>query len=461
MTLPELRQMERSLGAVRVAFVRDGLDLDSIGQNVCSFLNGSGGVVVVGCDEKESFWGEAEMWPGIEGCLRESIFPKGYLTVEKIAGENGKSGLLINVPAGSDIPYAYANTVYLRSKKGVCKADAQTVRELVLGGQVRPERWECRFSTADVESDLDADECRRARDEMKQVGRQLGLMEGDFSSQLRQLSMMRCGKLTNAGDILFAAHPEYRHPQVRIRAVCFQSDKTDDQYLDMQMISGPLCACLEQAYEFILRNVGGRVDFKTEKLAAMTRRLYPPMAVREALVNAIAHRDYALTSGGVSVYVYPSRLEIWNSGSLPDGVSIAALGKNQVSRLRNPNLSYVLYLRGLMEQVGRGSILMVKACRDMGLPSPRWIVENDGVRVVFDAKDSLSGTFDGTLESALDKKIFDIIVKNPGIKRLEIISNVSGTERTVARIIAKLAHCGMIERRGGKRFGGYYAVKEM
>lgn len=461
MTLSEMRRMEQTMGAARIVFVRDGLDLDGIGSNVCSFLNGNGGVVVVGCGEGEEFWGEAEMWPGVEGYLRESIFPKSYLTVEKVVGENGKSGLQINVPAGSDLPYAYDNTVYLRDKRrGSYKADAQTVRELVLRGQSRPERWECRFSTADAESDLDAEECRRTIDELNRVGRMTGLTADSLHSLLVNLSLLRCSKLTNAGDILFAAHPEFRHPQIRMRAVSFLGDKADDRYLDMQVISGPLCVCLERAYGFIMRNVGGSVEFTTGQLTATTQWKYPPMAVREALVNAIAHRDYAHASGGVSVYVYPNRLEIWNSGRLPEGVTVSALGKDQVSRLRNPNLSYLLYLRGLMEQVGRGSILMVKACRDYGIPPPRWEVDNDGVRVVFESKKLLAGMLAGALDGALEKKIFDVIMKNPGINRTEIMANVSGGERTLARSIAKLAHCGLIERRGGKRYGGYYAVNE-
>lgn len=100
--------------------------------------------------------------------------------------------------------------------------------------------------------------------------------------------------------------------------------------------------------------------------------LYPESAVREALINALAHRDYSGSSGGVSIHVFPKRLEIWNSGPFPDGVTADSLGRGQLSVLRNPDIAHVLYLRGLMEKAGRGSVLMVQECKKNGLPAPKW-----------------------------------------------------------------------------------------
>ena len=92
--------------------------------------------------------------------------------------------------------------------------------------------------------------------------------------------------------------------------------------------------------------------------------LYPESAVREALINALGHRDYSSPSGGVSIHSFPRRLEIWNSGSLPDGVTAESLAKGHISVLRNPDIAHVLYLRGLMEKAGRGSVLMIHLTDD-------------------------------------------------------------------------------------------------
>ena len=88
----------------------------------------------------------------------------------------------------------------------------------------------------------------------------------------------------------------------------------------------------------------------------------------------------------MSIHVFPRRLEIWNSGPLPEGVTEENLPKGHISVLRNPDIAHALYLRGLMEKAGRGSVLMVQQCREVGLADPFW--ESDpklGVTVTFSA----------------------------------------------------------------------------
>jgi ATP-dependent DNA helicase RecG len=100
------------------------------------------------------------------------------------------------------------------------------------------------------------------------------------------------------------------------------------------------------------------------------------------LVNAFVHRDYTDFSGGLSVFIYPKRLEIWNSGELPEGITVKGLNTGHISVLRNPDIAHVLYLRGMMEKLGRGSVLIQKACVDRGLPKPEWKSDR-GVTLTF------------------------------------------------------------------------------
>ena len=102
------------------------------------------------------------------------------------------------------------------------------------------------------------------------------------------------------------------------------------------------------------------------------------------MVNALVHRDYSAASGGVGIHIYPRRLEIWNSGSFPEGVTVENLVNGHISVLRNPDIAHVLYLRGLMEKAGRGSVLMIKDCRNNGMKDPVWKSDPQlGVTVTF------------------------------------------------------------------------------
>jgi ATP-dependent DNA helicase RecG len=201
---------------------------------------------------------------------------------------------------------------------------------------------------------------------------------------LEDLSVARYGRLTNSGDVLFTRNPASRLPQIRIRAMRYNSDKAGDSFRDMKSFEGPLHAIFEDAYTFIVRNTPSISRFIKGNPKRQDSPLYPEDAVREALINALAHRDYSAASGGVSIHIFPRRLEIHNSGCLPDGVTTESLTKGRLSVLRNPDIAHVLYLRGLMEKAGRGSVLMIQQCRDNGLRDPEWQSEkNLGVTVTF------------------------------------------------------------------------------
>jgi ATP-dependent DNA helicase RecG len=98
----------------------------------------------------------------------------------------------------------------------------------------------------------------------------------------------------------------------------------------------------------------------------------PPLALREALVNALCHRDYSIPGGAVNVALFDDRLEIASSGLLPFGITVEDLKREHNSRPRNPLLAEVFYRRGLIERWGRGTQKIVELCREAGQPDPEF-----------------------------------------------------------------------------------------
>ena len=107
-------------------------------------------------------------------------------------------------------------------------------------------------------------------------------------------------------------------------------------------------------------------------LERQDRPLYPPLALREALVNALCHRDYSIPGGAVNVAIFDDRLEIISSGLLPAGITVADLKREHVSRPRNPLIAEVFFRRGLIERWGRGTQKIVELCRMAGQPEPEF-----------------------------------------------------------------------------------------
>lgn len=357
---------------------------DTVGRQVCAFLNSGGGYIVCGVSDAGEVIGLNENFNVIllEQKLSQGISPKALVSVELQKIED-KDVLVVEVPAGKDYPYAFENDIFIRERDQTVKADIETIRDMVMRRQVEPERWERRFSSVD-QAELDMDEIRSIAQAVRKTSRVQSSGEVDSLMILENLALSKYGRITNGGDVLFGKNPALRLPQTRVRAACFTLDKGDDTYRDMKSFEGPLIPVLEQVFSFVMQNTPTRSCFSKDKLERLDESLYPREAVREGLVNAFAHRDYADFSGGIAVHVYPQRLEIWNSGSFPEGVTPSKLAAGHISVLRNPDIAHVLYLRGMMEKLGRGSMMIQKSCADRGLPKPEWRSEaGHGVTLTF------------------------------------------------------------------------------
>ena len=380
--IPELiRKQIRQGEGVGTEFKAEVRNLETIARTVCAFLNTHGGTVFCGVDEKGRLIGieaAADHVQSIHTYLLEAITPKALFTVN-VDEEDGKTILSIEVPEGKDRPYVFAGSVYVRQGGTTRMADAATLRDMVQSKSVATERWERRPSMAMEESDLDREEIRRTVQQAKESGRFAFHTDADDIAILQALAVYSTQGFTQAADVLFAGNPALRHPQTRVRVTRFASDKGGDAYIDDRLLQGPLVKVFEQAFDILSQHVRLESKFQPGELRREDRPEYPFAALREGLVNACAHRDYAGFSGGIAVGIYPGRIEIWNSGHFPDGMKPGDLSRNHPSLPTNPDIAHVLYLRGLMERIGRGGQLIINACRDYGLPSPKWVDRSTGV----------------------------------------------------------------------------------
>ena len=351
-------------------------DLNNCGKVVVSFLNGQGGVLLCGMDKKGLVKGISkakQVAQDLEQALKSDIQSPVLFSVE-VHPIQKKDLIVIEVPAGKDIPYAYQSDIYVRDSGAIQKADVETLRDMILRKQIEPERWERQFSDI-TETDLSMDACKKLISAHR-LPQSIRESEQGVTHQLQMLSLAKYGRITNAGLVLMAKNPAQKHPQTRVSALC-TSHKSADEYSDIQHLEGPLVEVLEQLHRFIERNTATKARFSNDSNIREDLPIYPTKAVREALVNAFAHRDYSHFSGGIKLEVRPDQLRIWNSGALPKGINIETLQQGNVSILRNPDIAHALYLQGYMEKLGRGSVVIREACEQSGLPKPKWESDPD------------------------------------------------------------------------------------
>jgi len=386
MTARNLTQKMLAEGeSIRVAFVKSVQDLESIGRHVAAMLNTRGGSVLVGTEtiDMDVSFQDAQT---IREHLHKEITPQTIYTVSIDPVGDGKV-LVVDVPQGEDRPYVFQGTVYTRVRTESSPADAETMRLMVENRARQPERWERRASSGLGIENLDVDLIGKVVQSAQEKRGYRFASPDDPETVLNELGLTRFGQLTNAADVLFGRQVAIRHPQTRVRAVCYESDK-GNRFIDEQLFEGPVLTLLGMVMAFFQRHVSISSDFESGSLTRATRPQYPWNSLREGLVNAFAHRDYASFSGGVTVSVYPDRIEIRNSGRLPKGISAESLHREtHDSILVNPDISHVFYLYELMERVGRGTFKIVQECREYGMRLPEWKSGASGVRLTFFAAD--------------------------------------------------------------------------
>ncbi|MCY2966325.1 MAG: putative DNA binding domain-containing protein [Planctomycetota bacterium] len=362
--------------------------MDVIGKTVCAFLNTDGGVIVIGVDPKGKPNGSATkaQAEALSKYLRRTITPKVLYDVS-FDGTTGGNVITVGVPVGPDRPYVFEGAVFTRKGARVSAADALVLRELVEVSVQSTKRWERRPSSGleidGLDRELLTETVRRAEDRR-------GIPFDNSRAPvavLTQLSLLQSGQLTNAADVLFGKKVAQRLPQTRLRAVCYTTDRAGD-FLDEQLYEGPAFRLLEDAMAFLKRHVSIAAEFREGQLSRESKPKYPFNSLREGLVNALVHRDYAAFSGSVSVSVYTDRVEIWNTGKLPRGISPRDLPQaSHSSILVNPDIAHAFYLHELMERVGRGTYKIAQECRDFGMRLPEWKNMGAGVRLtLFAAK---------------------------------------------------------------------------
>lgn len=430
----------------RTEVIQCSVDAKEIASHVAGFLNTLGGTVIV------SINAISERGQDLHQVIARWISPSPLFSVSPDHLE-GNLVSVIEVPAGKDKPFVCDGTIFLRTGQETVKATADDLQSMLQSRATEPERWERRACDGLSGDDFHWGEIDETNQRLTPSG------PGEWSDRdipeiLHYLGCVRPdGSFTNAANICFSTLPGIRHPQARVRCYAFESE-TSDKYYDHEDIEAPIIQLIDRVRDFIALNVPKTTTFSVLDFERRTESIYPNPALREALINAFAHRDYAAHSGGVTIKVYPKQLEIWNSGSLPEGWEVKRLLASHPSMPNNPDIAHFLYIRGLMERIGRGTLKILEACREAKLPEPKWKTD-DGVTLTFfgplteqELEDRLSGRqkeFLGSLSAG------DAIT--PAEYRKGYASEV--TERQARRDLVELEELGLLERKGAGRSTHY------
>lgn len=199
-------------------------------------------------------------------------------------------------------------------------------------------------------------------------------------SVLQNLGLITSAGICYGAALLFAKNPQRFVPEAQAKCARFLGT-TSVNFLDEQTLEGNLLTQPDAAISFVMRNIQQRIHI-TGRAERQVVPEYPEEAIREAVVNAICHRDYRAV-GTVQVRIYEDRLEVWNPGMLPPDLTVDKLYQEHPSRPRHPNVARALHRAHIMEHWGTGTLRIVEACRARGLPRPEFRSEMGQFMVCF------------------------------------------------------------------------------
>jgi ATP-dependent DNA helicase RecG len=453
-TPKRLHQILSKGESARMEFKRASVDIDDLGKTICAFLNSGGGQIVVGVLDSGQVEGDIDIKRIESMILRLSgggkdalITPNAVWDLSEERLENGTVAL-IDVPSGADLPYVFRDSIYLRSGAHTRPASGTEIRALIDRRYLRGARWE-RQPVLEVKlSDLEESEIlKTAQTASAKRGWQFRDINDPFAV-LEDLNLVDHGRLTNAAVVLFAREAGHIFPQAQVRMTVYPSNKAGAQFSDDRVFRGHLFANLEAYEGFVKRNVPVLSDFSAAKAERVDSPMFPYWPLREGFRNALIHRDYQSIHGRVTVSMYPRRLEIWSYGKLPEGLEIRNLKTADRSLPVNPDIAQVVFLRGLVELLGRGTRKIVEEYKSLGLPEPIWEMRAGGLTLTL-----RGGQVAGKLPETLNARQIDLLRSlRPGettnVSLLQESSGKNPSERAARNDLAGLVNLGFLVRQG-------------
>lgn len=270
---------------------------------------------------------------------------------------------------------------------------------------------------------------------------------------LEKLELIKEGRPTWAAILLFHRYPQRFLSQGVIHCGRF---KEETIVVDDRMIEGTVINQMDEAMDFIRKNINVRFVM-TGKPAREQIWDYPLEALREAVINAVCHRDYTIPSN-TEVRIYDDKLIVWSPGGLPFGITMEDLYKPHSSVLRNKGVGGVFYDMGWIEQWGSGIDKMRSVCAKAGIPEPQF-EEYQGFRVIF-RKDIYTEEYLRNLGLNERQIKAVMVVKKEKSITLSFFKNLvrDFSEKTLYRDLQDLVNKGILKEVGEKKGRKYELV---
>ncbi len=435
----DLADMLRRPEGKTLEFKRDLSSPSGFLRTVAAFANTAGGTVVIGVtDRSRDVRGIANVMDLEEravNLISDSIQPR-ILPDFEVLSYRDRQLLAVRVHPSAARPHfirqaGLRSGTYVRVGSTNRQADAQLIAEMQ------------RFAIGETFDEWPMPEVNSEAIDFRLASESFAPVRKLRRRHLETLRLLtpHQGRLvpTVGGMLLFGRERLDHFPDAWIQAGRFAgTDKAS--ILDHVRIDTPPIQAIDEAVAFVEKHsLRGAVIGRVRR---RDRWSLPPTAVREAIVNAVVHTDFAQRGAPIRISIFDDRLEVENPGLLPFGLTLADLPRG-VSKLRNRVLGRVFHELGLVEQWGSGVQRMIAACRDDGLAAPVWEEVGFRLRVTLRTDPTRPVRIDPQ-----DRTILDLLEAGEGHGTRAISEAIGLSTRSTRTRLARLVKRGLVREVG-------------
>jgi len=443
-------------------------DHDQLAEVMVAFANGDGGTVLIGVDKSGKPTGTL-LTEDVEGALRAAELrcrPPVQVnwTTQDAPGAGGQPVIAMVIPRSTELHSLDDGRVLVRVGSINKPLGGEAIRQLA-----------ATKSSADYEAEPVPGATRADLDdsiitEYLQVREKRGRKHLGSADEL----LVEIGALTShdvppgvdlrpttSGILLFGRNPQVLFPHSGLVLVKFIGTEPRGEgglpgYGRREEIGGPLARIIERAWQVTLEEM--RIGAVVKGLEREEKTEYPPFAVREALVNAVCHRDYRVRGRRIEIRMFSDRMEIISPGGLPGFITVDNIVEEHFSR--NPRIVAGLFQWGYIEELGLGVDKMIEEMTQAGHPPPQFKAQPHSFTVVLSnvRERRATPTWEKTMNER-QARALTYIRDHGSITNREYQQICPDVSAETLRIdLADLVNRGILLRVGAKK-GTYYIMK--
>jgi len=399
--------------------------IDEILKTISAFSNKRGGTILVGVNNDRDVVGVgigSSTLETLANTIRRETDPPVYPYIDD-PDIRDKTIIVIEVSESEVKPVFYRDKAYIRVGRTNQKLSSTEIRTLITNHN-NVTSWDEQILEEASFEDIDSKKLISFLT-IASEKRNLDLdPQTPMNEALDRLDLIKDDKLTNAAILLFGLKPQKFVLQAITKCAKFKGVHAEE-FDDMQIFEGSIIDQRNDGLRFVEKYT--KRSAKIEGSERSEEYEYPLEALREAISNAICHRDYRINSN-VQLRIFDDRIEIWGCGPLPEPLTVEDLKTSHPSIRRNPLIAKCFFKIGYIEDWGTGTERIIKSCLEHGLPEPLFEIKSGSLVVTIKKykftqlmKNSLNKRQQKAIDYLLNKdnKMTNMVYRqlNPEIKR--------------------------------------------